>query len=55
MVECIGEYNQQIKPVSAQGAKPDSNNIIADIDNIFPDKPAKYDEREPKEFKDKFK
>ena len=58
MVECIGEYSQQIKPVfdiDAYDAKPDINSIIADINKIFPDKPVKYAEREPREFKGKFK
>ena len=58
MVECIGEYSQQIKPVfdiDAYDTKPDINCIIADINKIFPDKPVKYAVREPREFKGKFK
>ena len=52
-----GEYSQQIKPVfdiDAYDAKPDINSIIADINKIFPDKPVKYAEREPREFKGAF-
>ena len=55
MVECIGEYSQQIKPVfdiDAYDAIPDINSIlvIADINKIFPDKPVEYAERKPREF-----
>ena len=58
MVEIIGEYNQQIKPTSdidAYDAKPDINTIITDINKLFPNKPVKYAEREPREYKGKMK
>lgn len=58
MVEIIGEYNQQIKPIfdiDAYDTKPDINLIINDINKLFPNKPVKYAEREPREFKGKTK
>jgi len=58
MVEIIGEYNQQIKPIfdiDAYDAKPDINTIINDINKLFPNKPIKYAEREPREYKGKLK
>jgi hypothetical protein len=41
MVELIGAYNQQIKPIfdiDAYNIEPDLNEIKADINKIFPDK-----------------
>lgn len=58
MVEIIGEYCQQIKPIfdiDAYDAKPDIDAIINDIHKLFPNKPVKYAEREPREYKGKFK
>jgi len=58
MVEIIGEYDQQIKPIfdiDAYDAKPDINSIITDINKLFPNKPVKYAEREPREYKGKMK
>ena len=51
MVEIIGEYNQQIKPIfdiDAYDAKPDIKTIFTDINKLFPNKPVKYAEREPR-------
>jgi len=58
MVENIGEYNQQIKPIfdiDAYDTDPDINSIITDINKIFPNKPVKYAKRDPREFKGKNK
>ena len=58
MVVVIGEYNQQIKPIfdiDAYDTKPDINAIINDINKLFPNKLVKYAEREPREYKGKFK
>ena len=58
MVEHIGEYNQQIKPIfdiDAYDTKPDINSIIIDINKLFPNKTVKYAEREPREYKGKLK
>ena len=58
MVEIIGEYTQQIKPIfdiDAYDTKPDINEIINDINKLFPNKPVKYAEREPREYKGKLK
>jgi len=58
MVEIIGEYNQQIKPIfdiDAYDAKPNIDAIITDINKLFPDKPVKYAEREPRDYKGKLK
>jgi hypothetical protein len=56
MVELIGGYEQQIKPVfdvDAYNIDPDINEIMADIKKIFPDKIVKFAKREPREFKNK--
>jgi len=58
MVEIIGEYDQQIKPIfdiDAYDAKPDIHSIIADINKLFPNKSVKYAEREPRKYKGKMK
>jgi hypothetical protein len=56
MVECIGNYGQQIKPVfdiDAYNTEPNISSIITDINKIFPGKPIKYAKREPRDFKEK--
>ena len=58
MCENIGEYGQQIKPVfdvDAYEAEPDVNEIIADINKIFPGKSVNYAKREPRDYKGKMK
>lgn len=58
MVEIIGEYNQQIKPIfdiDAYDAKPDINSIITDINKLFPNKSVKYAKRDQREYKGKLK
>ena len=56
MVELIGGYNQQIKPIfdiDAYNIEPDINELTTDINKIFTDKVVKFAKREPREFKDK--
>ena len=58
MCECIGEFEQQIKPVfdvDAYDTEPDIEAIIADIQKLFPNKPVNYAKREPRECKGKLK
>ena len=58
MCENIGEYGQQIKPVfdvDAYDAEPDINEIIADIQKVFPEKSVNYAKREAREYKGKIK
>ena len=58
MVENIGEYGQQIKPildVDAYDAEPNIDEIIADIQKIFPNKSVNYAKREPRDYKGKMK
>ena len=58
MCENIGEYGQQIKPVfdvDAYEVEPDINEIIADINKIFPGKSVNYAKREPRDYKGKMK
>ena len=54
MVEVIGEYGQQIKPVfdiDAYNDDVDINDMITKINIIFPEKTVKYAKREPRETK----
>lgn len=56
MVEEIGNYGQQIKPVfdiDAYNNDININEVIADINQIFPGKSLFYAKREPREYKDK--
>ena len=54
MVEVIGEFKQQIKPildVDAYINDIDVSEVINKISKIFPDKPVKYATRTPRETK----
>ena len=56
MVEEIGKYSQQIKPVfdiDAYEIEPDINKVKEDINKIFPNKIIHFAKREPREFKNK--
>jgi len=56
MCELIGRSAQQIKPVldvDAYITDIDINQTIAEINQVFQDKPVYYAKREPREFKDK--
>ncbi len=58
MVEDIGKYGQQIKPVFDIDAYEYDiivSEIIADINKLFSDKPDYYAKREPREYKGKIK
>ena len=58
MVENIGEYGQQIKPIldiDAYDAEPDIKEIIADIHKIFPNKLINYAKRDSRDYKGKMK
>ena len=54
MVEIIGEYGQQIKPIfdiDAYNNDIDVNSVIQDIQKIFPNKDVKYAKRESRDTK----
>lgn len=56
MVELIGGYGQQIKPVfdvDAYNNDIDINAVISKINEVFPEKDVYYAKREPREYKDK--
>ena len=56
MVELIGGYEQQIKPVfdiDAYNIDPNINEITSDINLLFPDKVVKFAKRPPREYKEK--
>ena len=58
MCKCIGEFEQQIKPVfdvDAYDKEPDIEAIITDIKKLFPDKYVNYAKREPRDYKGKLK
>ena len=58
MCECIGEFQQQIKPVfdvDAYDVEPDIDAIITDIRKLFPSKQVNYAKREPRDYKGKLK
>jgi len=58
MCECIGEYEQQIKPVfdvDAYDTEPDIDAIIAKIHILFPNKHVNYAKRAPRDYKGKLK
>jgi len=58
MVEDIGKYGQQIKPVFDIDAYEKDiivSEITADFNKLFPDKPVYYAKREPREYKGKIK
>ena len=56
MVEMIGEFGQQIKPifdVDAYNNDIDINQVIIDIQSLFPNKQVNYAKREPREYNNK--
>ena len=58
MVEDIGKYGQQIKPVidvDAYDSDIDVDEVIKKLNILFPNKPIKYAKREPREYKNKTK
>ena len=58
MAENIGEYGQQIKPIfdiDAYDTDPNIDEIILDINTLFPEKTVNYAKREPREYKGKMK
>jgi len=58
MCECIGEFEQQIKPVfdiDAYDTEPDIDSIIAKIHILFPNKQVNYAKRAPRDYKGKLK
>ena len=58
MVEDIGKYGQQIKPVfdiDAYDSDIIMNEVIADINKVFPNKSIYYAKRDPREYKGKMK
>ena len=58
MCECIGEFEQQIKPVfdvDAYDTEPDIDAIIAKIHILFPNKHVNYAKRAPRDYKGKLK
>ena len=58
MCECIGEFQQQIKPVfdvDAYETEPDIDDIIAKIHILFPDKQVNHAKRAPRDYKGKMK
>ena len=58
MVEDIGKYGQQIKPVfdiDAYDSDINISEITADINKVFPNKPIYYAKRDPREYKGKMK
>ena len=58
MCELIGGTYQQIKPVfdvDAYETDPNIDEILADINKVFPDKSVYYAKREPREYKGRMK
>lgn len=56
LCELIGRSAQQIKPVfdvDAYGKDIDINQVIADIQKVFPNKTINYAKRQPREYKEK--